>query len=851
ADPNQAADGFLINGSVNNGAASPFAQPAAFGNNRRRPGALYTWALGLLAGHSALDARPYSFTAERAAKPDYSNLHALGTFQGLLPIPWPLRNRPNLFVGFQRTDDTNSTTASARMPTALERAGDFSETRDRFGRPVQIVDPVTGAPFPENRIPRDRVSPQAAALLAYYPLPNVEGDGRFNYQVPLVNDTRQEHFQSRVLQSIDGRNQLQGAVAYQRTTTDTRSLFGFEDAARNASLDASAIWTRRLSFFSTLRLQYQFTRVTNETMPYFAHRTHVSAEAGITGNDQDPVNWGPPSLQFATIAGLTDASHRFDQTRTSTAAAELFLSRGRHNMTLGGELRRHDSRIRSQENARGTWSFTGAATGHDLADFLLGLPRTSAIAYGNPDKDFRGPSYALYFTDDYRVGPGLTLNLGVRWEFEAPLEERLGRLVNLDVAPGFAAAAPVLAADPVGSLTGTRYPSSLVRPDWTGLQPRLAMAWRPLPGSSLVVRAGYGIYRNTNVYLPIATQLAQQPPLSTTYSIEATPSAPLSMAKGFAALPRAVTNTFAVDPDFRVGYAHNWQVSAQRDLPASLTVIASYLGSKGSRLMQQFLPNTYPIGAVNPCPACPSGFRYLTSNGRSIRHAGQVQLRRRLRNGLTASVQYTLADARDDASAFSGLNVTAVAQDWRDPAADWAPSSFDQRHKVEVQFQYTTGVGVAGGTLLDGLRGALFKGWTITSQLTAGSGLPLTPVYFAPVPGTGFVGTLRPMLTGASTTPAAGSYLNPAAYAVPPPGQWGNAGRNSVRGPAQFAVNAGVSRTFPWGDRLNLEWRVDATNVFNQVTYATVDTVVGSPQFGLPTLANPMRKLQTTIRLRF
>src|SRR6185436_605748 len=119
-------------------------------------------------------------------------------------------------------------------------------------------------------------------------------------------------------------------------------------------------------------------------------------------------------------------------------------------------------------------------------------------------------------------------------------------------------------------------------------------------------------------------------------------------------------------PDFRVGYAENWQASVQKDLPASLTVLTTYLGTRGSRLMQEFLPNTYPVGAVNPCPGCPAGFAYLTSNGRSIRHAGQVQLRRRLRSGLTATGQYTLAKASDDAGAFSGvgLNGVAVAQDW-------------------------------------------------------------------------------------------------------------------------------------------------------------------------------------------
>ena len=143
--------------------------------------------------------------------------------------------------------------------------------------------------------------------------------------------------------------------------------------------------------------------------------------------------------------------------------------------------------------------------------------------------------------------------------------------------------------------------------------------------------------------------------------------------------------------------------------------------------MQQFLPNTFPSGAPNPCPACPSGFVYLTSNGSSSRHAGQFQVRRRLRNGLTATVQYTLSKAVDNASAFGGASLAgaAIAQDWRNLDAERGPSNFDQRHLLTAQFEYTTGVGVSGGALTNGLKGSFWKGWTFLSQLTAGSGLPL------------------------------------------------------------------------------------------------------------------------------
>jgi hypothetical protein len=402
------------------------------------------------------------------------------------------------------------------------------------------------------------------------------------------------------------------------------------------------------------------------------------------------------------------------------------------------------------------------------------------------------------------------------------------------------------------------YPSSLVQPDKRGFQPRLGIAWRPVPGSSLVVRAGYGVYRNTNVYQSIATQLAQQPPLSTSFSIGHSAEHPLTLADGLLVgqlLGAASTlNTFAVDPELRVGYAQNWQASLQRDLPMSLTVNATYLGSKGSNLMQAFVPNTYPVGAVNPCPACPTGFRYLIADGRSIRHAGQVQLRRRLRNGFTSSVQYTLAKAMDNAGSFGGATIDrqALAQNWLDLEAEYARSNFDQRHQVVASFEYTTGAGILGGTLLDGWRGRLFKAWTFTNQITTGSGLPLTPTYFTPVGTTGIIGATRPSLTGVSPEPTTdGAYANPAAFAVPAPGEWGTSSRNAITGPSQFSMNTSVTRTFRVGDRVNLDWRIDATNVLNRVTWAAVNTQINSQQFGLPNRTNDMRRLRTSFRFRF
>ena len=480
------------------------------------------------------------------------------------------------------------------MPTPLERRGDFSQTRDAFGQSVSIVDPNTGLPFPGGVIPANRISPQAAALLGYYPDPNLGGADRFNYQRTVLTSATQHSAQARLTQPVNTRNQLFGTMAYQRTTTTSANLFGFEDVRGVSNVEAAANWSYRFSQFLSLRTRYQFTRLATRTTPYFADRVNVSGEAGIMGNAQDPANWGPPDLVFGSgIAGLADRLPELTRSSASAWSAEALASRGRHYVTVGGVVRRHQIDIRSQLNPRGTFSFEGALTGDDFADFLLGVPQTSTIAFGNADKDLRAYSYAAYMNDDWRVSPGLTLTVGLRWEYEAPLTERLGRLVNLDVAAGFAAVGQVLPDDLVGGLTGRRYSASLMDPDRLGVQPRLALAWRPVAGSSLVVRAGYGIYRNADVYESVARLLAQQPPFSKAFSVDGSDAHPLSLADGFTTVPEAVSNTFAVDPSFRVGFAHNWQVSVQRDLPASLTVIGTYRGAYGSRLPQQILPNTY------------------------------------------------------------------------------------------------------------------------------------------------------------------------------------------------------------------------------------------------------------------
>ena len=367
-------------------------------------------------------------------------------------------------------------------------------------------------------------------------------------------------------------------------------------------------WSHRFGQQLFMNLGYQFSRLSMRTTPFFANRQNISREAGISGNDQSAANWGPPALVFSSgLASLTDAQSSFDRNQTDGVTYAFYASRNNHNLLFGGGYRRQQFNYLSQQDPRGTFTFTGQATGSDFAGFLLGVPDTSSIAFGNADKYFRESVYNAYFTDDWRVSPGLTVNAGLRWDYGSPISELYDRLVNLDIAPGFIAAEPVLGSEAVGPLTGQHYPRSLIRPDRSGFEPRIGVAWRPISGSSLVVRLGYGIYYNTSVYQTVALEMSQQAPLSKSLRVQNSPATPLTLANGFKTAAAALPNTFAIDPNFRVGYAQNWQAAVQRDLPGSLQVTATYLGIKGTHAIQDSLPNTYPIGGVNPCPRCPSG----------------------------------------------------------------------------------------------------------------------------------------------------------------------------------------------------------------------------------------------------
>ena len=834
------ASGLLINGSSNNAATSKYSLAQAFGSQRAGSKALYTGSVGFQGSASPFDARPYSITGLSVPKASYERFTGIATLGGPVRIPHLFYNGPTFFLGYQWTRDRDAQTLPGLVFTSAQRMGLLSS----------------------STVP---VSPQAAALLLLFPLPNLAGNTRYNYQTQVLNGTHADALQSRLSQSIGRRDEVFGRFAFRSLRGDTENLFHFRDYTRTLGIDTDVNWSHRFPRRLIVQTTYRFSRLRTQITPFFAGRTNISGDAGITGNLQDSSNWGPPDLVFSSgISSLADGVSTFDRNRTDGVGVNATWTYRQHTVTFGGDFRRQEFNQLQQANPRGTFTFTGEATGSDLQDFLTGTPDASKLAFGNADKYFRQSSTDLFLTDDWRVRPELTLNTGLRWDYSAPMTELKDRLVNLDVAPGFTAVSTVLASKPNGLVTGMQYPSSLVRPDFRKVQPRIGFAWRPLPTTPLVVRGGYGIYVDTSVYLSATASMAQQSPLSKSVSVTNSPTCPLTLTNGFRDCVGIISNTFAIDPGFRVGYAQTWRLSVQQDLPGALVLTVDYLGTKGTRGPQEFLPNSYAPGAA--LDTKPRGFLYRTSNGNSIRHAGRLEVRRRLRSGFTAEASYVLSHAIDnDAylgggasttydSALSPYNTPAdtIAQNWQNLRAERSRSSFDQRHLAKLTFQYTSGTGHASGALLTGWRGRLLKQWTISSSLSAGSGLPQTPVYLTTVPGTGFTGTVRPDRTTADLYAAGNGYhLNAAAYAAPPLGQWGSAGRYTIEGPGAVSIDSSLARVFKLRDPLNVDVRIDSTNILNHVVYTGWVPITNSTTFGLPAGSLSMRSFQLSGRLRF
>jgi hypothetical protein len=847
---------------------------------------------------SALDAKPYSLTGLQTAKATY-NFSRFGAFVGgPLNVPKIFNGGEKWFFfgGWNGSRGSTPYDAFSTVPTAAERDGDFSAATYKDGSPVRLFDPTTGQPISfngqANVINPALISPAAKALLQFIPLPNLNTPTQ-NFHFVTNDDTNTDSVSLRLIHNFTGngpagmfggpgggggggrgggrraQNNINFGMNWSRNSTDIINPFpSLAGSTNTQGLNASAGWTygngRRTN---NLRFNYNHNHLSTSNL--FTNSTDVAGLAGIEGVSTDPFNFGLPGISFNTFGGLTDPMARRELDQTYTISDTLSWYRGKHNWRFGGDYRRILQSFRSAKNAEGSFVFTGfetsqllpgstqpvSDTGYDFADFLLGLPQQTTLQSGTNSYDFRASSFDLFVQDDWRILPKLSLNLGFRYEYNGPYTEAHNQIANLDVAPNFTAAVPVLPGSS-GAFNGV-FPNSLIHADRNGYAPRVGIAWRPL--KQTVVRAGYGINYNLAQYASIIQNFAFQPPFALTATNINSPATPLTLQNGFPPIaPGSVTNNFAVDPNYRLGYVQIWNVDVQRTLPHGLLLNVDYNGSKGTRLD---IERAIEIAGIQP-------FIYESSAGNSVFHAGSVRIRKRMAHGLAFGATYTYSKSIDDASSIGG-GATVVAQNPFDIAEDRGLSSFDQRHKFTGNWIADLPFGENHRFVQKGAWSHILTGWALSGDFTIASGLPFTPRVLGNSVdiNRGVSGSLRADVTGEPTAlsnPTSLEWFNTAAFCSPsstagtantcvnPNGStFGDAGRNIIEGPGEIVVDMSLSKTITIKESRALELRFQAANVFNFISYTGINTVVNSLQFGEVTSAGATRRVTAVVRFRF
>jgi hypothetical protein len=854
--------------------ASGQTRGAQFGNFRRRNQQIHGQASFTLA-NSAVNAEPFSLNGIDVPQAAYAQSRFSLVLGGPLVIKHVVKDpSTQFFISYFGTRSKTPELFVETVPTELERQGNLSEATQSVGSgataPISLFYPGTNQPIAGNRIPASLLNPIGLGLINLYPAPSLPGMAN-NYQFETAQAANSDNLGIRLQRNITKKDRLSLNFQYQHRDGNTAQWFGASDDMNGYGLNTTLQWTRNLSPTAVSNLQVRFNRNYNEVTPYFSTVPNIAAELGIPGISTNPLNAGPPTLTFTNFASLSDSIATLTRNQTQSGNESVTLLKGLHSVTFGFSYTRADLSARTDPNGRGTFSFTGLATaqvgtngesvqntGYDLADFLLGFPQASSIRYSDSDNYYYENQYAAYVQDEWKLRSNLTITAGLRYEFFPPFVEKYGREANLDIAPDFGAVSLVTPTT-IGAYTGV-YPVGLIDSDHKNFAPRVALAWKlPWTKRSTVVRAGYGIYYNEQVYVNLVQQLAQQPPFAVSNAVNTSTNAVLTLDKGFlTTAPDFITNTFAVNRHYPTPYAGTWNASIQHDFAGGFFIELAYAGTKGTHLEERILPNEGPPGTAatrNQTTQLGNavGFTFDEPVGNSIFNALQVRAVRRFNHGISFNAFYQFAKSIDDVPALGGAGNTAI-QNWLDISADRGLSSFDVRHEFQTSFVWTSPIAGPGNSVAaDSKLGRLLKDWQLSGSITAQTGNPLTARVLGNgtrLAQTGGTGNNRAEATGGSID-SGGGFFNLNAFTVPANGVFGDGGRNTIPGPGLFTLNSAFGRSFPLSERKRLEFRIEANNVLNHVNYTNLYTVVNAVNYGLPSAASAMRTMDAVVRFRF
>jgi hypothetical protein len=865
--------------------------------------------------NSAINAQPFNLTGVPEVQPSNGTNRFGLTFMSEPYIPHLTKpsGKDTVFLTLSGSRASTPQWENANVPTLAERQGDFSQSGVNIYDPVtqgqfsnNMIPLARFQTLPAYGLLN--CVTVTSNCQPFIPEPNVvPGNGiKYNYQFLTTAQSNSTQAGFRYLRSIGKnatlpgggrgggggrRNQNQGlrqSINFNLNWSDSASdivnyipQLGGKSASHSYSLQAG--YTLGYKKFTNI-FNANWNRSNSQTTNYYTYTSNdIATASGIALPNDVPLNYGLPSMQLTELNGLSQTQPSFSLSQTISFSEVFSWIHGKHNMRYGGDYRRVHRDFLAGSNATGTFTFSGLftedaaqdpGTGSAAADFLLGLPQSTSLNSSLEKSYLRDNVWDAFAQDDWRLIPSLTLNYGIRYEFFAPYTEKYGHLAEVVSNPG--GGFTTLTEAQAGS---SGLPSSLVDPFRTAVAPRLGLAWRVPKLKQAVVRAGYGMNYTVGEYSTFANRMAHQPPFTNQQTNQeavgteassacarTVPASCFTLSNGF--LQPETLGNYALNPHYGMPYVQVWNIDIQKTLPLGIVMNLGYNGARGNHLDTVIAPRAVPSSpgtdpsvVCNPSGACyPLSFTYEEAESFSKFNAGTVRLNKRLSKGISMGANYQYSHSIDDAGALGSTGGVGV-QNWQNVLGELGSSSTDVRHQVSGTYLYELPFGKDKFWVTSGVGSHILEGFSMSGSYSFASGTWLSPSYQSSVATTacGTGGVLRPNLTGASVTTGGSTlhqWFNPGAYIAPTNTQgfcdfFGNAPRNSIRGPGTVTNNMALSKTMQFGDTRSMELRATINNVFNTVQYAGVGTTVNSPNFGEVTSVGGMRSFQFTARFRF
>ena len=783
-----------------------------------------------------------------------------GSLGGPVPIPSTF-----FFVAYEGVRSKSATPSLQLVPGAEFRSGNFQGGNTIYD-PLTL-DPITGnrTPFTGNIIPDSRIDPIARKYLALYePLPNRSGDSASNYLDSTPSTSDNDSVSARIDHQFRNGGLLFGRYSVNNEHGDTAGSFPLRATSERLLAQQIVLGHTfgRPSWINEFRAS--FTRLRLFDLPLSAFQQNEAAALGIANAPTDPFAFGLPYFFLTDFSTVTDdpTLPQTQRDNTFTISDSISLIHGRHTWHIGGDWSQFQFNYQQSDLIRGKYTYTGAftastpdATGGDaLADFLLGYPQQTERSVGSPLAYLRQGNYAAFVQHDWQVSSRLSVNLGVRYEYNSPFSEERNKLLNLDYST--LPVAPQLVAV-----------QSASDPNRLNFSPRAGLAWK-LPrffGSNgdTVLRAGYGIYFNPEIAVE-AYDLVLNGIQTQTNETNGSAVPVLTTRDAFASTPSTgFPSYFGLDQHAPTPYIQQWNAGFQHELPSHILIETSYVGSKGTHLgvFRRFNTalHTETGQDLNPRPGDLQSLRTFPQLGTIFQrqHIGnssynslQIKAERRFGNSLTFLASYVWSKSIDDADSVNiGLYDSAGAQNENNLRLERGLSFSNVPRRLSAGFVFM----LPRASVLR----PILNHWQISGLLTLQDGTPLNPFYIATdIANSGTPN--RPNVVfgqNVSLPPNQRSvdhWFNTAAFSTPAPFTFGNAGRNTIPGPGNEVTDLAIERRFVITERSTLEFRVEGFNVVNHPNYGIPAPYPDlGPFFGKILSTGEPRRLQFGARFEF